>query len=64
MDPQGGFSIPPLLSRQMLGLVATILCAVKCYLLNLIFFLDEMIRLRNIEIIRKLQENGHHPRNY
>ena len=28
------------------------------------FFLDEMIRLRNIEIIRKLQENGHHPRNY
>jgi len=28
------------------------------------FFLDEMIRLRNIEIIRSLQENGHHPRNY
>jgi len=28
------------------------------------FFLDEMIRLRNIEIIQRLQEKGHHPRNY
>jgi hypothetical protein len=26
------------------------------------FFLDEMIRLRNIEVIRRLGEQGHHPR--
>ena len=28
------------------------------------FFLDEMIRLRNIEIIRRLETKGHHPCNY
>lgn len=28
------------------------------------FFLDEMIRLRNIEIINRLHEQGHHPRTY
>jgi len=28
------------------------------------FFLDEMIRLRNIEIIRRLEAKGHHPGNY
>ncbi|KAF8957605.1 hypothetical protein BDZ97DRAFT_1669810 [Flammula alnicola] len=26
------------------------------------FFLDEMIRLRNIEVIRRLERQGHHPR--
>ena len=25
------------------------------------FFLDEMIRLRNIEVIRRLARQGHHP---
>ncbi|KAF8801527.1 hypothetical protein BYT27DRAFT_7114765 [Phlegmacium glaucopus] len=28
------------------------------------FFLDEMIRLRNIEVIRRLREEGHNPREY
>lgn len=26
------------------------------------FFLDEMIRLRNIEVIGRLERQGHHPR--
>ena len=28
------------------------------------FFLDEMIRLRNKELIRRLEAKGHHPGNY
>lgn len=26
------------------------------------FFLDEMIRLRNVELLKKLEKDGHHPR--
>lgn len=28
------------------------------------FFLDEMIRLRNVEVIRRLEQRGSHPRNF
>ena len=27
------------------------------------FFLDEMIRLRNVEVIKRLHREGRHPRN-